>query len=153
MTYARFWKRFAAAIVDVLITGTFAGIYAALGAWFYNFGMDTAGSYFAGDALFLTVMIGFLICYLSIDWLYYAIMESSSLQATLGKLAVGIAVTDLKGNRISFARASGRHFAKMISRMTAYFGYVMAAFTERKQTLHDMMAGCIIVNKEDREVE
>ncbi|MDE3259767.1 MAG: RDD family protein [Gemmatimonadota bacterium] len=150
MTYAGFWKRFAAAIVDVLITGTFAGIYAALGAWFYDFGMDTAGSYFAADALFLTVMIGFLICYLSIDWLYYAIMESSSLQATLGKLAVGIAVTDLKGNRISFARASGRHFAKMISRMTAYIGYVMAAFTERRQTLHDMMAGCIIVNKEDR---
>ena len=149
MTYARFWRRFAAAIVDVLVTGTFAGIYAALGAWFYDFGMNTAGSYFAGDALFVTVMIGFLICYLSIDWLYYAIMESSNLRATLGKLAVGIAVTDLKGNRISFARASGRHFAKMISRMTAYIGYVMAAFTERKQTLHDMMAGCIIVNKED----
>ena len=151
MTYAGFWKRFAAAIVDVLITGTFAGIYAALGSLFYDFGMDTAGSYFAGDALFVAVMIGFLICYLSIDWLYYAIMESSSLQATLGKLALGIIVTDLKGNRISFARASGRHFAKMISRMTAYIGYVMAAFTERKQTLHDMMAGCIIVNKEDRE--
>ena len=112
MTLARFWKRFAAAIVDVLITGTFAGIYAALGAWFYDFGTRTAGSFFAGDALFVTVMIGFLICYLSIDWLYYAIMESSSLQATLGKLALGIVSYRSQGKPYFFCASFRSSFCK-----------------------------------------
>lgn len=153
MTYARFWQRFAAAIIDKLITGAFAGIYAALGGWFYAFATGTAGTFLVGDALFTTVVIGFLICFFSFDWLYYAILESSNLQATLGKLALGIRVTDLEGNRISFGRASGRHFAKIISRMTAYIGYVLAAFTERKQALHDLIAGCLLLKRERSEEE
>lgn len=153
MTYARFWQRFAAAIIDKLITGAFAGIYAALGGWFYAFGTGTAGTFLVGDALFTIVVIGFLICFFSFDWLYYAILESSNLQATLGKLALGIRVTDLEGNRISFGRASGRHFAKIISRMTAYIGYVLAAFTERKQALHDLIAGCLLLKRERSEEE
>ena len=153
MSYAGFWKRFAAAIVDKLITGAFAGIYAAFGGWFYFFSMGTADTSFVGDAFYATVVIGFLVCFFSFDWLYYAIMESSNLQATLGKLALGIKVTDLEGNRITFGRASGRHFAKMISNMTAYIGYVLAAFTERKQALHDMIAGCLLVNRVGSEEE
>ena len=151
MTYARFWRRFAAAIIDKLITGAFAGIYAALGGWLYAFSTGTAGKFPVGDAFFGTVVIGFLIFFFSFDWLYYAIMESSNLQATLGKLAMGIKVTDLEGNRITFGRASGRHFAKIISRMTAYIGYMLAAFTERKQALHDLIAGCLLLKRESSE--
>jgi len=66
-------------------------------------------------------------------------MESSPQQGTLGKMALRLKVVDLQGNRISFARASARHFAKLIS-LIFFIGYIMAGFTERKQALHDMIA-------------
>ena len=72
-------------------------------------------------------------------------MESSSKQATLGKLALGIVVTDLNGNRISFGRATGRYFGKIVSGMIFAIGYIMAGITERKQALHDIMASCLVV--------
>ena len=84
---------------------------------------------------------------LPIVWVYYAIMESSKYQSTLGKAVLGIKVTDLKGNRISFGRASGRFFAKIISSLTLGVGYIMIAFTEKKQGLHDMIAECLVVKK------
>ncbi|HXI44099.1 MAG TPA: RDD family protein, partial [Bryobacteraceae bacterium] len=74
-------------------------------------------------------------------------MESSHYQATLGKKALGIIVTDMNGNRISFARANGRFFGKWVSGMIMNIGYLMAAFTEKKQALHDLLAGCLVVMK------
>jgi uncharacterized RDD family membrane protein YckC len=85
---------------------------------------------------------------LLLPWLYFAIMESSSRQATLGKMALGIVVTDISGRRISFARATGRQLGKIISGMILYIGYLMIAFTQRKQGLHDIMAECLVVVKE-----
>ena len=81
------------------------------------------------------------------QWLYFSLMESSSWQATLGKKALGLYVTDLEGNRITFARATGRYFAKLISSLTLLIGYIMAGFTEKKQALHDMIAGCLVMRK------
>ncbi|MEO1240623.1 MAG: RDD family protein [Pseudomonadota bacterium] len=81
------------------------------------------------------------------SWLYYAIMESSGKQATYGKLICGLKVTDLNGERISFMRATGRHFAKIISGVILLIGYIMVLFTERKQGLHDMMAGCLVLKR------
>jgi len=78
------------------------------------------------------------------SWIYEAAMESSSKQATVGKMALGLKVTDLEGRRISFARATGRHFAKFISGMIFLVGYIMAGFTQRKQALHDMIAGTLV---------
>jgi len=78
------------------------------------------------------------------SWLYEALMESSSRQATLGKMIFGMKVTDLSGNRISFARATGRYFAKWLSGLTLLIGYIIAGFTERKQALHDMLAGTLV---------
>ena len=80
-------------------------------------------------------------------WLYFALMESSSKQATLGKMMIGVIVTDTDGNRISFGRASGRFFGKIVSWITLLIGYRMAAFTKRKQALHDIMAGCLVIRK------
>ena len=71
-------------------------------------------------------------------------MLSSSYQATFGKMIFGMKVTDLYGNRVSFARATGRHFAKWLSGMIFFIGYIMAGFTERKQGLHDMLAGTLV---------
>jgi uncharacterized RDD family membrane protein YckC len=74
-------------------------------------------------------------------------MESSVKQATLGKLAIGIIVTDLQGSRITFGRATGRYFGKILSSLILSIGYIMAGFTEKKQALHDMIAGCLVVMK------
>jgi uncharacterized RDD family membrane protein YckC len=71
-------------------------------------------------------------------------MESSSYQGTLGKMIFGLKVTDLYGNRISFERATGRNFAKILSAMILGIGYLMVAFTERKQGLHDLLAGTLV---------
>jgi uncharacterized RDD family membrane protein YckC/Tfp pilus assembly major pilin PilA len=86
-------------------------------------------------------------------WIYSAAFESSKLQATVGKLAVGIKVTDMEGQRISFGRATGRYFAQIISAMIFGVGYVMTAFTERRQALHDIIAGTLLVGRDRSQEE
>jgi uncharacterized RDD family membrane protein YckC len=80
-------------------------------------------------------------------WIYYAVMESSPRQATFGKSFAGIKVTDVYGQRISFGRASGRFWGKMLSTIPFYLGYVLIFFTPRRQCLHDMISGCVIVRE------
>jgi uncharacterized RDD family membrane protein YckC len=80
-------------------------------------------------------------------WLYFAAFESSPWQATPGKKILNLAVTDMAGHRISFARASGRHFGKILSILVLLMGFVMIGFTQKKQGLHDMIAGCLVVKK------
>ena len=84
---------------------------------------------------------------LMLSWIYYASLESSAWQATLGKKILGLKVTDLAGNRISFGRASGRFFGKILSGMIIGIGFLMAGFTERKQALHDILAGCLVLRQ------
>ena len=98
-------------------------------------------------ALFGVGMMVFGLGIFAGSWLYHTMMESSRHQATLGKMALGIKVTDLNGARISFARANGRFFGKWISSMIMNIGYLMAAFTEKKQALHDILAGCLVISK------
>jgi len=80
-------------------------------------------------------------------WLYYAFFEASAWQATPGKRALRLYVTDLNGRPITFARASLRHFAKMISSLTLMVGYLLAGFTQKKQALHDIVAGCLVLRR------
>ena len=82
-----------------------------------------------------------------LNWLYYALLESSAWQATLGKKALGLEVTDMQGARISFGRATGRFFAKIISSIILCIGFIMIGFTEKKQGLHDMIAGTLVIRK------
>jgi uncharacterized RDD family membrane protein YckC len=124
--YGGFWIRLVAWIIDVLI---FYGVMLPL-AFVSGFGLHL---HFAGGALSLCGW-----------WLYDAFLTSSSWQATLGKMAVRVRVTDLAGNRISFERATGRHFAKYLSALLLGIGYLMIAFTDRKQGLHDMLAGTLV---------
>ena len=60
---------------------------------------------------------------------------------------LGIRVTDLGGRRISFAQATGRYLGKMVSSLAFCVGFMMAAFTERKQALHDIIAGTLVVKR------
>jgi len=82
-----------------------------------------------------------------VRWLYYALFEASHFQATPGKMALGLVVTDETGHRIGFGRATGRYFAKLISALILYIGFMMAGWTEKKQALHDILASTLVLKK------
>jgi len=130
--YAGFWKRAGASILDSLFV-LFA-IYVV--SVFVEADYSDSGAALTG----LLTLVG--------PWLYHAFMESPSYQATLGKMAVGIVVTDQYGQRLSFARATGRYWAKWLSALPLYLGFLAAAFTERKQALHDLVADTLVVVKQ-----
>jgi uncharacterized RDD family membrane protein YckC len=139
--YGGFWIRVVAAIIDAIILRV---VVAPVGMIFGGLGMAGMMSgiphvglrLLGGGVTFILVLFG--------SWLYEAFMESSSYQATLGKMIFGMKVTDLNGNRISFERATGRHFAKWLSAMILFIGYIMVGFTDRKQGLHDLLAGTLV---------
>jgi len=159
--YAGFWSRFAAYFID-------SAIIAFLMVASISFARDQIGGYLAvhpevlkalhGDTTisdsmsafeystkfmyYYGVVFGFIF-----NWVYYAGFESSYLGATPGKWLLGIYVTDLEGKRISFGRASGRYFGKIVSGIILGIGYMMAGFTEKFQALHDTMAECLVWKK------
>jgi uncharacterized RDD family membrane protein YckC len=93
-------------------------------------------------------LFGFFGTIFLVSWLYYALSESSSWQATLGKKMLNLKVTDMTGQPISFGRASGRFFAKIVTGMIPLaIGYIIAGFTEKKQAIHDMIASCLVLRK------
>jgi uncharacterized RDD family membrane protein YckC/DNA-directed RNA polymerase subunit M/transcription elongation factor TFIIS len=140
--YASFWKRFVAVFVDgfllnilSFVLGIVLGVVVAAAMANDRESAETTANVLA---FILGVIVG---------WLYEALFVSSEWQATPGKMAMGIMVTDLDGNRISFGRATGRYFAKILSGLPMAIGYIMAAFTEKKQALHDVLAGTLVVRK------
>lgn len=135
--YAGFWKRFCAYFIDTIITQ----IVAMIVAFIFGFVIGMSG----GSEVEGTIVGG--IIGIVLPWIYYAAMESSSKQATLGKMALGIKVTSTEGEKISFGKASGRYFGKILSTFTLFIGYFMVAFTEKKQGLHDIVSGCLVLNK------
>ena len=140
--FAGFWLRFVAVLIDAIIFNVVAFLpFYMLG---YFIGYSMAGSApmheIEATANAVATLLGLIL-----GWLYYAIMESSKRQATFGKMALGIRVVDLNGDRISFGKASGRHFGKILSPITFFIGHFMAGWTKRKQALHDKMSGCLVV--------
>lgn len=93
------------------------------------------------------LMGGYWILTICIQVLYSTFMESSKFQATVGKLALGLIVTDLSGTKLDFSKALVRNLCKIISNFTLFIGYIMAGFTEKKQALHDMIASTLVVKK------
>lgn len=141
--YGGFWIRVVAAIIDAIVVRVVAwpiGMLFGLGGLAGTLGgIPHSGSglhLLGGGVVAVVVIFG--------SWLYEAFMLSSPYQATLGKMIFGMKVTDLSGNRISFARATGRHFAKWLSGMILCIGFIMVGLTERKQGLHDMLAGTLV---------
>lgn len=136
--YAGFWRRVVAYVVDYVITlvvGFVIGFF--LLSWLLESNqvvdVEQVEIYANGIGFFIT-------------WLYFALMESSSKQATFGKIILGAKVVDVEGQRISFGRATGRHFGKILSALLLGIGFIMVAFTQRKQGLHDMLARTLVVN-------
>jgi len=154
MLYAGFWLRFVAAIIDGLVLAVPGGFLlfllfaSALPSLIHGADpMTIALTFLPRFMLFgLIVLVG--------GWLYWALMESSAWQATLGKKALGLYVTDLAGNRATFGRTSGRFFAGRGIGSVPYLGglyflisCIMAGLTAKKQALHDMIASCLVLRK------
>lgn len=125
--YAGFWRRVLASLIDGILLSLVTGSF----TWVVDFG-DFKVSYGLG---------------IVVQWLYYALLESSNYQATLGKMAIGIVVTDEQYRRITFGRATGRFFGKFLSAVILGIGFMMAGFTQKKQALHDVLAGTLVVQK------
>jgi len=122
--YGGFWLRVIAAIIDAVIVSAISavlGVLSAMALWV--------------PGAFVT------------SWLYEALMTASRHRATLGKLAVGLKVTDHAGHQLSFARSTGRYFAKYVSLVLLCIGFIMVAFSERKRGLHDLLAGTLVLKR------
>ena len=154
-TYAGFWLRLVAALIDGVIMSIALGVL--LVPLFLLTGFEAqingmAQRHGQPDPALIVGLIGMILVFAAvsvlIQWLYHAYLESGEKQATWGKQALGLYVTDLLGNPITFGRASGRFFAKIVTGMIPLgIGYIMAGFTERKQALHDMIASCLVLRR------
>jgi uncharacterized RDD family membrane protein YckC len=158
--YAGFWLRLVAALIDGLIISIpLAPVYIII---FINFLKNTQDLQslqdptmvwtVLGPKMFLFAIIGVIA--VLVQWIYHALFESSAWQGTPGKKALGLIVTDLEGRRVTFGKASGRFFAgrgaTLIPSLGGLYYFIdclCIAFTERKQALHDMIAGCLVLRR------
>lgn len=136
LVYGGFWARFGAVFLDGIILKVVA---AAIGG-----GIDGALKD-AGQNEKIAGAIVEIIILLVIQWLYYTLQESSDVGGTFGKRAAGLRVVNLSGEKISFGQANGRYFAKLLSILSIGIGYLIQPFTERRQALHDIIAGTLVV--------
>jgi uncharacterized RDD family membrane protein YckC len=146
--YAGFWLRFLAYLIDsVIILIPMSAIYGVL----YYFAsrsslIDEGSMHGARSATSIGTIVLLAVVPALLALLYLAVMESSECQATFGKLALGLKVTDLQGNRISFCRAIGRELGKIVSSQTFCIGFIVAGFSDRKQALHDILARTLVLS-------
>jgi uncharacterized RDD family membrane protein YckC len=144
---AGFLRRWAAIFIDYLILGISFQVVSMVVTMFMAVGAASMGGAEAMSAAMLGVFGLLYLGYFTVAGLYFSLFESSSHQATPGKMALGIKVTDAQGRRLSFGHALGRWFSALLSYLTLYVGFFMAGFTERKRALHDMVAGTLVVDR------
>ncbi len=155
--YGGFWIRLLAYIIDCAIVqmAQMFVISPLLGYFGFTYGTFDEGDFdgMSGTeaavflAAFISVIGGIAILTTAIQILYFSLMNSSSRQATVGKMILGLKITDTDGRRINFGRALLREMAKILSGFLFMIGYIMAAFTEKKQALHDIIASTIVVSE------
>ena len=129
--YMGFWIRVVAYLIDGIVTAIVGAVLGVL-----------AGAIFGENGQAISSLFGLLV-----GWLYFAYLESSERQATFGKMAMGMIVTDLDGRRISFGKATGRYFAKIISAIPIGLGFMWIGWDARKQGWHDKIVGTLVVRK------
>jgi uncharacterized RDD family membrane protein YckC len=135
VAYAGFWRRCVGLLIDVVVT------YFPIATVRVLLGLPASGSF---DPLLPSAWWAALF-ELLIDWLYASILISSPWRATLGQAVMDLHVTDLDGNRISFARASARYLAQLLNLVTVGFGLILQVFSARRQALHDLVSGTVVV--------
>lgn len=155
--YASFLKRVAAFLIDsALLSFVFGGVsvllFASSGFWDALLRMAQSGQFDYYE--YLRAYIGPLsmssLLSFAASFVYYTLMDSSSEQGTLGKMALKIKVTDINGNKLTYGRAVGRYFARYITKIANnafYIGYLMYFFTDKKQVLHDVIASTMVLDK------
>src|SRR5580704_6845001 len=152
--YAGFWLRVVAHLIDDLVLGIGIGILVLIGVAMV--GIDSIrsmaegmkGEDFQMPAPIISAIFCVTVAAIVLVWIYNASMEGSKHQGTLGKMALGLIVTDSQGRPIGFGHATGRYFAKIITGLIPLgIGYAMAGFTDKKQALHDMIAGCLVLRR------
>ncbi len=143
--YAGFWKRFWASVIDAVVVWV-ATVILMLIMLLVTGGFAPVEHGERPFAAGIFVMMYFLLLLAGV--LYGPLMESSERQGTLGKLALGLCVTDEIGNRITFGRAVGRNLSKFLSGIVLGIGYIMAGFTPKKQAMHDMIAGTLVLARQ-----
>lgn len=131
--YAGFWRRLAAYLIDTVVLGTVQLTLIALVATIAPHDLRAQAN---------VVPVGIVL-----GWAYFSLLESSPLQGTIGKLALGIRVTDRNGDPIDFRRASIRYWAKVLSSLVLMLGWLMAAFTPERRALHDFLAGTLVLRR------
>lgn len=150
--YAGFWLRFVAALIDGIIIGAVTWPIVAILGFGAASSVENMESMDEAQAMSMAggiMAMGFAtqFAFFVVQTLYFALMESSSKQATVGKMVLGIKVTDTNGNQLDFVKALVRNVSKLISSFILLIGYIMAGFTEKKQALHDMIANTLVVKK------
>ena len=144
--YASFWRRFGAAMIDGLLVGAVNNVLQSVS----GVGKELQEA-IVEDSSDISNIIGIAgpiwALGVGIQIAYFAYFESSAKQATFGKQALGLVVTDMNGERITFGKAVIRYFAKFLSALILMIGYIMQPFTEKKQALHDMIAGTLVFKK------
>jgi uncharacterized RDD family membrane protein YckC len=133
LSYAGFWWRLLAYLIDAVVLGTVQGAIAVSV-------LVIAPDDFRALANVAPVAA-------AMTWAYYALLESSPARGTLGKIALNLFVGDLHGDPITFWRASVRFWLKILSSLTFMVGWLLAAFTPRKQALHDLLGGTVVLRR------
>ncbi|HEY4170750.1 MAG TPA: RDD family protein [Reyranella sp.] len=145
---AGFWIRAVALLIDGLILGVIFGVLGGILAALTAFDIKDFENITDAEAMAAT---GFgliaVVLMIAVAWLYEAILTSSAGGATWGKQAMGLRVLKGDGTRLSFGRATARYFSKSLVTplLPLFIGYLLAAFTRRKQALHDFMADTVVV--------
>jgi uncharacterized RDD family membrane protein YckC len=142
--YGGFWRRAAAALIDILILGVFIILFIiALGkAWQATFGDSSESESGMYWLLFLAPIV--------ITWVYAIFFESDE-GATPGKQVLGIKVCRMDGGQPGVLRLTARWFLHALSAAILGVGFLMALWTKKKQTLHDILTGTLVVRKEPAE--
>jgi uncharacterized RDD family membrane protein YckC len=145
LPYAGFWLRFVALFLDALILyGIIIGIGFLIITPMIALTAQSRGPIGPG-VLVLPLLLDAAMFVAA--FLYFTLLESGKRQATWGKRAVGLIVTNEQGGRITYGQAVGRFFGKWVSAMIMYIGFMMAGWTVRKQALHDLMAGTLVMRR------
>ena len=137
--YAGFWLRFAAYLIDVTLLSIVEGVLAV--------GLMMMGPHEINVVAILYGLVNFALVSAALAWAYFALFESSPMQGTVGKYALGLYVTDMSGDPIGFWRATARYWLKLLSSLSVMVGWIVVAFTPRKQALHDLLARTLVLRR------
>ena len=142
--FAGFWLRAVAYLIDTVLISLVLGLIASFYPSIFIKFPDSVPTSLTSLPQLTPVALAITI---TATWFYYTMFEASAWQATPGKRVLRLYVADVHGQRVTFARAAARNLAKIISSLTFLVGYLVAGFTERKQALHDILSGCLVLRR------